>query len=258
MRIKLLILGLICLFIFAYCNSPADPEIEKTLNPGNPGLPVIHYFTASGGGQRGTLSWKVTNHFRVEIDNGIGEVLGQGIRNVSVTETTTYVLTATNADGQVQASCSVFYSPQQHIDIDVTMSIAISDVTPLQNENAYMTFRTKVMGEKLLSLTINQKNPNSSSNKTIGLEVNTICPDGPVTRWAYHACWELAVVSSSVSSEWLATAQFQCRVQFVPITAGIRIEPQKGYFDEGSDELKTFTGWTVGELKCVYFFIIKE
>lgn len=35
MRVKVLILGLICFFIFAYCNSPADPEIEKTLNPGN-------------------------------------------------------------------------------------------------------------------------------------------------------------------------------------------------------------------------------
>ena len=33
MRVKILALGLICFFIFAYCNSPADPEIEKTLNP---------------------------------------------------------------------------------------------------------------------------------------------------------------------------------------------------------------------------------
>lgn len=33
MRIKILVLGLICLFAFAYCNSPADPEIEKALNP---------------------------------------------------------------------------------------------------------------------------------------------------------------------------------------------------------------------------------
>ena len=34
MKAKILILGLICLFIFAYCNSPADPEIKKALNPG--------------------------------------------------------------------------------------------------------------------------------------------------------------------------------------------------------------------------------
>lgn len=40
MRTKVLILGLICLFVFAYCNSPADPEIEKVLNPGNSGAKV--------------------------------------------------------------------------------------------------------------------------------------------------------------------------------------------------------------------------
>jgi len=34
MRTKILILGLICLFVFTYCDSPADPEIEKALNPG--------------------------------------------------------------------------------------------------------------------------------------------------------------------------------------------------------------------------------
>lgn len=32
MKAKILILGLICLFIFAYCESPANPEIEKVLN----------------------------------------------------------------------------------------------------------------------------------------------------------------------------------------------------------------------------------
>jgi len=33
MKTKILTLGLICFFIFAYCKSPADPEIKKTLNP---------------------------------------------------------------------------------------------------------------------------------------------------------------------------------------------------------------------------------
>lgn len=253
MRTKILILGLICFFIFTYCKSPADPEIEKILD-----LPVIHHFTASGGGEVATLSWKVTNSFRVEIDNGIGEVLGQGMRIVSVTKTTTYVLTATNADGQVQASCTVLYSPNQHVDIDVTMSIAISDATPFQNENDYLSFYPAVDCETIPSLIINQKNPSSSSNKTIELEFETIFPDGsPMTRWGINTRWELVSVGGS-TSEWLATAQFQCRVQLVPITAGIRIEAQKEYFDEGSDQLKTFTGWALGESKAVYFTIIKE
>lgn len=33
MRTKVLTLGLICFFVFAYCNSPADPGIEETVKP---------------------------------------------------------------------------------------------------------------------------------------------------------------------------------------------------------------------------------
>lgn len=257
MKAKVLTLGLALFFLFAYCQKGI--ENPHSANPSELlDLPVIEYFTASGDGERATLSWKVTNSFRVEIDNGIGEVLGQGIRIVSVTKTTTYVLTATNADGQVQASCTVLYSPRLHVDIGVTMSIAISDATPFQNENDYLIFHPFAMGERMPSLTINQRNPSYSSNKTIELELQTIFNDGsPMTRWGEHACWELVSLRGS-TSEWLATAQFQCRVQLVPITTGIKIEAQKEYFDEGSDQLITFTGWTVGESKAVYFTIIKE
>jgi len=261
MRAKIFILGLICIFLFAYCNSPADPEIKKVLNPGNPGnpgLPVINYFTASGDGEKATLTWKVTNSFRTEIDNGIGEVLSQGIRNVSVTQTTTYILTAINGKGQVQASCTALYSPRLHVDIDVTMSIAISEATPFQNENDYCTFYQIVAGEQMPPLSITQKNPSDSSNKTIELKLSTIFNDGsPMTRWGFNANWKLFTVGSSFEEQ-LANAQFQCRLQLVPITAGIRIEAQKEYFDEGSDELKTFTGWALGESKAVYFTVIKE
>lgn len=60
MKTKILILALICFFVFAYCNSPANPEIEKALNPENPNpttdvfysckfdLTVFHDASASG------------------------------------------------------------------------------------------------------------------------------------------------------------------------------------------------------------------
>lgn len=41
MKTKILLLTFICFFIFAYCTSPADPEIEKVLNPENPGPPTV-------------------------------------------------------------------------------------------------------------------------------------------------------------------------------------------------------------------------
>lgn len=106
MKIKILILGLICLFVFAYCESPADPQIEKALNPSNPDLPVIEYFNVLN--QRGnvfTLSWSVTNATTVSIDQRIGEVEATGyIDGIQIIETTTYKLTAINSDGQKTAS----------------------------------------------------------------------------------------------------------------------------------------------------------
>lgn len=129
MKTKILTLGLICLFIFAYCTSPADPQIEKALNPGNPGnssLLAIASFTAThqishfmadhqqsteqGGWWSSSfiLSWSVTNATTVSIDQGIGEVEAVGTETVQIRSTiamTTYILTATNGEGQITASC---------------------------------------------------------------------------------------------------------------------------------------------------------
>lgn len=109
MRVKILVLGLICFVIFAYCNSPADPEIEEVLK-----LPSIDYFTARHNhsiAQDGrwnsyfTLSWSVINAMSVSIDQGIGEVSAEGTIGVQISERTAYTLTATNKNGKKTASC---------------------------------------------------------------------------------------------------------------------------------------------------------
>lgn len=65
MRIKILILGLICFFIFAYCTSPADPKIKKALNDPVASLilPTIVSFTSSNPDRDRyiTISWEVKN-----------------------------------------------------------------------------------------------------------------------------------------------------------------------------------------------------
>jgi len=65
MKAKILTLGLICFFIFAYCNSPADPEIEKALNDPVASLilPTIVSFTSSNPDRDRyiTISWEVKN-----------------------------------------------------------------------------------------------------------------------------------------------------------------------------------------------------
>lgn len=108
---KLGVLGLICLFIFAYCNSPADPEIKKALNPEPIILPTINYFTATPleivMGNSSILSWSVKDAIRVEIDQGIGVVESEAAIEVSPATTTTYTLTAINNDGKKTASVTV-------------------------------------------------------------------------------------------------------------------------------------------------------
>jgi hypothetical protein len=66
--------------------------------------PTITSFSASPAtihrGESSTLSWNVTGATSLSIDNGVGTVTGAtGTKSVSPTETTTYKLTATNADG---------------------------------------------------------------------------------------------------------------------------------------------------------------
>jgi len=113
MRTKILILGLICLFVFVYCNSPADPEIKKVLSPENSNpvvLPIINYFTATYlQGNYFEFSWEVftSGTTSVGISPNIGEVPAVGTREVEVFETTTYTLTASNAAGTITASCVV-------------------------------------------------------------------------------------------------------------------------------------------------------
>jgi len=131
MRTKILTLSLICLFVFAYCESPADPEIKSALNPGNSENPTsaptissfgathqISYFTADH--QQSTsqdyewwnsyfnLSWSVADSTTVNIDQGVGEVEAVGTKTVQIqsTEATiTFTLTATNEIGSTITTC---------------------------------------------------------------------------------------------------------------------------------------------------------
>lgn len=130
MRTRILILGLICLFIFAYCNSPADPDIEKALNPGNPnfiGLPIIEYITATPGeiayGNFFMLAWSVSNasHYIIVDGDGVSKfespstdiplLLGPQTLKLWPEESTNYYLTAKNNNGTTGKSCYINVIP---------------------------------------------------------------------------------------------------------------------------------------------------
>jgi len=71
---------------------------------GPTGPPVINYFTASppvisGGSGSTLLRWNVSDATSVSIDNGIGPIPSSGTMLLTLTATTNYTLTATNAYG---------------------------------------------------------------------------------------------------------------------------------------------------------------
>ena len=58
-------------------------------------------------GEEAALSWTSTDADTVTIDQGIGTVAASGSRQVSPTQTTTYIITATGAGGTRTASVKV-------------------------------------------------------------------------------------------------------------------------------------------------------
>ncbi len=77
---------------------------------GGNGAPVILSFSASpaslAAAGQATLSWQVTGATSLSIDHGVGDVTGASTA-VSVTATTIYTLTATNAMGSGHATTAV-------------------------------------------------------------------------------------------------------------------------------------------------------
>ena len=95
--------------------APAPPPkiVEPTPPPPPPAAPAarITNFGAEPRsiqrGQSATLTWSVANATDTNIDNGIGTVAANGMRQVFPTNTTTYTLTASSAGGNDTRSVTV-------------------------------------------------------------------------------------------------------------------------------------------------------
>ena len=89
---------------------------QVTVAIGQPVLPVITAFSASPdvmeSGQSATLTWAVSGALSVHIDQGIGAVNSvSGSVQRSLTRTTAYTITASNADGTVEKTITVGVMP---------------------------------------------------------------------------------------------------------------------------------------------------
>jgi Right handed beta helix region len=90
--------------------APASGKVQVRSNPITP-APTIAAFSATPStitaGQAATLSWSVSGANTVSIDNGVGDVSSVTSKLVSPTQTTTYLLTATNSVGSAAARVTV-------------------------------------------------------------------------------------------------------------------------------------------------------
>lgn len=94
-------------------------------------VPVIHSFTATPpmitNGQSAALAWTVTGADSLSLSPGLGNVTDLTSANVSPANTTTYILTASNIWGMVQAQTQVFLKTTT----PNFLFIAIDDLKPI-------------------------------------------------------------------------------------------------------------------------------
>ena len=88
---------------------PVSESVVITVT--EPPEPAITSFTASStsinAGESVTLQWKIARASYVNIDQGIGIVTSSGSKVVAPTKTTTYTITAKNADGDATKSITI-------------------------------------------------------------------------------------------------------------------------------------------------------
>ena len=95
-------------------SATAACSVAVTVTAGN--LPQIIQFSAAPmtivSGSQSTLTWNVQNANTVNISPGLGPVSPQGSQGVSPTQTTTYILTATNSAGSITSQATVNVTPR--------------------------------------------------------------------------------------------------------------------------------------------------
>lgn len=115
--------------------------------------PIVPTFTATpatlpvGGGQV-TLEWSVAGASTVTIDNGVGTVTGLTSKTVSVTQSTTFTLTASNAQGSTTRIADV------NVLVPIKPFIQSFTATPdtLPAGGGQVTLAWAVLGEDTLSI----------------------------------------------------------------------------------------------------------
>jgi hypothetical protein len=98
------------LLFCASCHKTTTSQLQR---------PVINSFGATpssiDSGSASTLSWNIVGATTISINNGVGDVSAVTSKVVSPTQTTTYIITATNSNGTATAQVTVIVNPLHSI-----------------------------------------------------------------------------------------------------------------------------------------------
>jgi hypothetical protein len=138
-------------YVLTATNETAYMTKSVTVTISEPVVPVVNNFSASPGmisaGQTSALQWNVTGATSIFIDNDIGPVSASGSRDMNPSQTTTYILTATNREGTVTKSVTVNVSTSG-VPVIATFTATPSNITA----GEISTLEWKVTGATSVSL----------------------------------------------------------------------------------------------------------
>jgi hypothetical protein len=143
-------------------NGSGSVNRTVTVTVGGPGTPRILSFVATpqeiDPGEFSTLVWEVQNANTVTISPAVGTVDASGNADVNPPDTTTYVLTATNGNGSVQAN--VIVSVRKPVRILTFQSNKTTVANP--GDPATLTWTTE-NADRVILVNVGDQEPNGSA-----------------------------------------------------------------------------------------------
>ena len=126
-------------------------------------------------GESATLQWSSTNAESLRISPGIGAVSASGSRRVSPTSTTTYRITATNADGQTASdSATVTVNAPPDTPVISSDGIVLATGTPVVSTIAPLAL-ISVFGEGFAPAGTQELSPRLDSSGEIAANLSNTC-----------------------------------------------------------------------------------
>ena len=126
-------------------------------------------------GESATLRWSSTNAARLRISPGIGAVAASGSRRVSPTSTTTYRITAANADGQTASdSATVTVNAPPNTPVISSDGIVLATGTPVVSKVSPLAL-ISVFGQGFAPAGTHELSPRLDSSGEIATNLSNTC-----------------------------------------------------------------------------------